>query len=76
MGKSKPYNGHHCWNCWNVALWIGNDEPLYRIAIAAKRSRPNLTQATAAMLDCLPPATPDGAKYTKHAVRSALAGLE
>jgi hypothetical protein len=25
----REYNGHHCWNCWNVALWIANDEPLY-----------------------------------------------
>ena len=26
------YNGYRSWNGWNVALWIGNDEPLYRFA--------------------------------------------
>lgn len=31
------YNGHHCWNCWNVSLWIENDESLYRAALECKR---------------------------------------
>lgn len=25
------YNGHPNWASWNVALWIGNVEPLYRL---------------------------------------------
>ena len=29
------YNGHPSWDHWNVALWFGNDEPLYRMARAA-----------------------------------------
>lgn len=46
----KPYNGHESWNAWNVALWIGNDEPLYRLAMhcltePAKGRRPSLTCA-------------------------------
>ncbi len=30
------YNGHPSWDHWNVALWFGNDEPLYRMARSAK----------------------------------------
>ena len=33
--KREPYQGHKDWNHWNVALWVGNDEPLYRDALAA-----------------------------------------
>lgn len=29
----KPYNGHRSWNAWNVSLWIGNDESIYRLAV-------------------------------------------
>ena len=78
------YNGHHCWNCWNVALWIGNDEALYRAALECKRrpsgtsggGAPSLRLAAHRMLDMLPARTPDGARYTFKAVRAALAGLE
>lgn len=82
MSAPKPYNGHHCWNCWNVALWIGNDESLYRAALDCKRRPkasgvlPSLQTATNRMLDMLPARTPDGARYTFKAVRAALAELE
>ena len=33
----REYNGHESWNAWNVALWIGNDEPLYRFALECVR---------------------------------------
>ena len=84
MGKPRPYNGHHCRNCWSIALWIGNDEPLYRAAMQCVR-RPRLdgkpVTATLAALrfdkEVLPfgTKTPDGTVYTFKAVRSALAGL-
>ena len=31
------YQGHRSKAAWNVALWISNDEPLYRFAIDTKR---------------------------------------
>lgn len=70
------YNGHHCRNCWNVALWIANDEGLYRFALECRARARNATQAARDMLESLPTRTPDGARYTLSAVRAAILGLE
>lgn len=77
MGKAKPYNGHRSWNAWNVALWIGNDEGLYRFAMECKQK--TKTAAGAARLfmrDFEGQKTPDGATYNKTCVIEALRGLE
>lgn len=34
--KAKPYNGHPSYAHWNVSLWFGSDEDLYRMARSAK----------------------------------------
>ena len=77
------YNGHKNWNYWNVALWIGNDEGMYRLAldcIRQNKGRGGLNAAARdfvqAMHDGGNDKTPDGARYTQSAVRAALAGLE
>jgi hypothetical protein len=70
------YNGHRSWAARNVALWLGNDEALYRQALDAKRRCHNLTEATKVLLVELPPKTPDGARYTFTSVREALQGIE
>lgn len=75
------YNGHKNWNHWNVSLWIGNDEGLYRMALECIRSTRNLAEATDSFLERIrmserqPGKTPDGATYNKSTVRAALAGL-
>jgi hypothetical protein len=83
MARKGEYNGHHCWNCWNVALWIGNDEGLYRLALECKRrivqhtgKAPSLNIAVTRFLNGCDKRTPDGAKYTRTAVKHALEGLE
>lgn len=80
---AKPYNGHHCWNCWNVALWIGNDEGLYNLALYCKQTPlksgklPSLNIAALRFANEIGvERTPDGAKYTHKAVKAALSGLE
>lgn len=80
----KPYNGHHCWNCWNVALWIGNDEGLYRAAVSCQTRTTqgdvkNTAKATRLFFREVMPEgsrTPDGAKYTWRAVWNAINDLE
>jgi hypothetical protein len=69
------YNGHRSWAAWSVALWIGNDEGLYRLAIDSLNHQPTIDKAARSMLELLPTHTPDGAKYTLTSVREALAGL-
>ena len=84
MGKDKRYNGHKNWNYWNVALWIGNDEGLYNLALDLKRKAGTRKAAEAFVTDraTFPTnivkgrsCTPDGAPWTISAVRAAIAGL-
>jgi hypothetical protein len=74
------YQGHKNRNAWNVALWIANDEPLYRLALRCKRSTRNAGDAAAAFLrelrDGADTKTPDGAPFRFSYVRSAISGLE
>ena len=71
------YNGHKNWTYWNVSLWIGNDEGLYRLARRCVRISPNRTQAAKRFLECVDgiAATPDGAVYTMPNVRAAMADM-
>jgi hypothetical protein len=57
------YNGWRNWQTWNVALWFGNDEGLYRHAIDARNGMPrrkfNAESVQAFVLEMLPNGTPD-----------------
>ena len=54
------YNGWKNWATWNVALWLGNDEGLYKIA----RRFVNYKDLAQELVDYGTPTTPDGASYT------------
>jgi len=69
------YNGHRSWNAWNVSLWIGNDEGLYRLALDCIKRAGSVRRAARIMLAQLPDKTPDGARYNVTCVREALEGL-
>ena len=80
----KPYNGHRSWNAWNVALWIGNDEGLYRWAMSClnnpriNKNKRGFNWAVRMFLNGVggPIAkTPDGATYNRLSVKLALEGL-
>ena len=72
----KPYNGHRSWNAWNVALWIGNDEGLYNLALECIRATKTRNLAARKMLQMLDgEKTPDGAVYNYTCIREALKGL-
>lgn len=70
------YQGHRNRNHWNVALWIGNDEALYRVALDYIRQYRTKDRAARAMLEALQASgvthTPDGARYTITAIRAAM----
>ena len=70
------YQGHPTKAHWNVALWIGSDEPLYRLAMDTLRREPNTLIAARKMVDMLPNSTPDGVRYTVTTVRHALRCLK
>lgn len=73
------YNGHKSRNYWNVALWIGNDEPLYRLALDCIRKSRTKDEAAKRFVELMGgdgAKTPDGAPYTVGAVRAALTDLE
>ena len=73
------YNGHKNWTHWNVSLWINNDEGLYRQAVHFVNHSRSKDYAANRLLQWLREAditeTPDGAKYSKTAIRAALVGL-
>jgi len=82
--SKQPHNGHESWNSWNVALWIGNDEPLYRAALKCiQRPRVNGKPVSAHLAalrfarEVMPndARTPDGARYSHRSVKLALEGL-
>jgi len=70
----KQYNGHRSWNAWNVALWISSDCELYTDAICLMQ-RFDLDRAAAVFVMEHPKYTPDGAQYTKLAVKLAMEEL-
>ena len=63
------YNGWTNWETWNVALWIQNDEGLYRAAVELVESRGHLFGAYKAFVHynmLNDEKTPDGAKFDDH----------
>lgn len=73
------YNGHKNWNHWNVSLWINNDEGLYNLALDCIAQTGTKDDAADSLLFNLKlmgaTHTPDGARYSRTALRAALLGL-
>jgi len=71
----RPYNGHPNWQVWNVSLWLSADEQFYYY-IMSLIDQYGLTRATEILSEDLRgQSTPDGAPYSKAAVRYALHAL-
>lgn len=73
------YNGHKNWNHWNVSLWINNNPELYELARRCIRYSTHKYTAVEVFLAGLEERgithTPDGAPYSKSAVRAAMVGM-
>ena len=67
--KSESFNGWTNYETWNVSLYINNDEPMYRLAVAYVEQAKRFGQAV--RYDSLIPAleynfgqmTPDGVRW-------------
>lgn len=73
MGK---FNGYKNYNHWSVALWIDNDEGLYRMAHHFLHGNRTKDQAAALMAKELAGMkTLEGVAYSKTAIRAAMVGM-
>jgi hypothetical protein len=71
MPKQAEYNGWKNYETWNVALWIANDEPLYRQAVAFANRFGTEPHPYSRMLHCYAmngTSTPDGVRYDSDKV--------
>ena len=72
---TQAYNGHPNWNLRNVSLWISDDESMYFhcMDLIEKLGVNRAVDALHAQIG--DGKTPDGARYTKTALRHTLRGI-
>ena len=71
----RPYNGHPNWQLWNVSLWISGDEHFYYYVMGLLEEH-GFEEALDILSEQLQgQATPDGAQYSRYAIRYALCRL-
>jgi hypothetical protein len=73
--RGREYNGHKNYEYWNVSLWLGNEEPLYRLAVDCKKKY-GITVGARVLKDLVPERTPDGALYTTENIKAFMRGLD
>lgn len=71
-GASQPYNGHPNWNQWNVHLWISSDYDTYKYCLSLVQSFGVKRSVEILHAEIGQTLTPDGARYSKAALRHAL----
>jgi len=73
------FNGYKNWAHWNVSLWVNNEENLYRMARSMARRHKNKNEAAECLrvlfLDLGMAQTPDGAKFSRAALRAAISDI-
>lgn len=82
MAPAGRFQGHRSWAYWNVSLWVGNDERLYKMACNYIGTCPNKRDAAERMMGNLQieqntqhPQTPDGAYFSKDKLYAAMRGM-
>jgi hypothetical protein len=72
------YQGHRSRNAWNVALYINNEEPLYRLGVECRKAAKTVRGAARMFLresGLEGQRTPDGAVYNLTCVKEALTDI-
>lgn len=66
MEQAKDYNGWKNRQTWNVALWINNDESMYRLAVAyvQKHGKKATYHGFIKSIGMVGESTPDGISYS------------
>lgn len=74
MPPMAKYQGWASWATWNIALWFGNEEPLYRAIVREYKRNGRFTTKTAMdfVLEYYPEGTPDMDKLSKRELAAEL----
>jgi hypothetical protein len=74
--KRREFNGHPSWSYWNVSMWLGNDYSLYTYAAELCRAHGKGRAAKILYDEIGETLTPDGARFSKSAIRHGLRYFE
>jgi len=69
------YNGYRSWNEWNAVLWLSNDQPIESMMRQwADKGYSQIRISNLLIRDLYKDKTPDGAVYTKSAIKEYVKG--
>ena len=72
----KNYNGHRSWNAWNVALWINNDENMYKYTRDIISKFGKVKAVNLLYRELKGHNTPDGAIYNRLCIKLVVDDFE
>ena len=73
--KTTPHNDHPCWRLWNISMWMSADEGLYRLAVDLCREHGKEKAADILHAEIGDQRTPEGARFSRSAIRYGLRHL-
>lgn len=71
----RGYHGHPSWSLWNISMWMNSDFNLYKYAVELCRKHGKEGAADILFAEIGGTKTPDGARFTRSAIRHGLRHL-